>query len=177
MKRQLLLIALAVAVVGCAARQPKVWVKAGATDEQFRRDQLTCRQYGMQSAQANGLAGNLFVELWISDRTTECLQSLAYHEVAPASAPAPAQPIAAPVQPAASLSTLAAPSAPGAAPDVERERVKRVLVESGFPVAGEPLRFKQSSGRSFYEARGTQGQITQVVCDVSSNCRLRTAYD
>lgn len=68
-------------------------------------------------------------------------------------------------------------SAPGAAPDVERERVKRVLVESGFPVAGVPLRFKQSNGRSYYEARGTSGQITQVICDAAGACRLRTVYD
>jgi len=174
MKRQLLILALALSVVGCVATAPKVWLKAGATDEQFRRDRLTCRQYGMQSAQANGLSGNMFVEVWISDRTTECLQGLGYHEAASAQTAAYSPPIAAPER---AVASAAPASAPGAAPDVERERVTRVLAESGFPLAGEPLRFKQSNGRSFYEARGTQGQITQVVCDAESNCHLRTVHD
>ena len=78
MKSKLLIVALALSVVGCATRTPKVWHKDGATEEQFRRDQMSCRQYGMQSAQANGLAGNMFVEVWISDEATKCLQNLGY---------------------------------------------------------------------------------------------------
>lgn len=78
MKSKLLIVALALSVVGCATRPPKVWHKDGATEEQFRRDQMSCRQYGMQSAQANGLAGNMFVEVWISDEATKCLQNLGY---------------------------------------------------------------------------------------------------
>ena len=78
MKSKLLIVALALSVVGCATRPPKVWHKDGATEEQFRRDQMSCRQYGMQSAQANGLAGNMFVEVLISDEATKCLQNLGY---------------------------------------------------------------------------------------------------
>lgn len=194
MKRQLLLIALAVSVVGCAARPPKVWLKAGATDEQFRRDRLTCRQYGMQSAQANGLSGNMFVEVWISDRAAECLQGLGYHEAASAQTAAYSPPIAAPERAVASAAPASAPTvqrgqpamsnnskpaaaAVVAASDAERDKVAQVLAESGFPLFGEPLRFKQSNGRSFYEARGAQGQVTQVVCDAAGGCHLRTVHD
>ena len=65
-------------IAGCAIQPQKVWYKDGVTNEQFRRDQMSCRQYGMQSAQTNGLAGNLFVEIWINDETTTCLQNLGY---------------------------------------------------------------------------------------------------
>jgi hypothetical protein len=63
------------------------------------------------------------------------------------------------------------------ASDVERDKVAQVIAESGFPISGEPLRFKQSNGRSFYEARGAQGQVTQVVCDAAGGCHLRTVHD
>jgi hypothetical protein len=79
--RQLIIWVIWVIVVtttaGCAT-QPKVWYKAGATQEQFQRDQMNCRQYGMQSAMANGLAGNMFVEIWIQQETAKCLQNLGY---------------------------------------------------------------------------------------------------
>jgi hypothetical protein len=78
MKAKLLIVVLTLSVVGCATRPPKVWYKEGATEEQFRRDQMSCRQYGMQSAQSNGLAGNMFVEVWISDEAAKCLQNLGY---------------------------------------------------------------------------------------------------
>jgi len=78
MKKIMLIIVAAVSLSACAAQQPRVWNKDGATEEQFRRDQMSCRQYGMQSAQANGLAGNMFVEIWIRDETTKCLQNLGY---------------------------------------------------------------------------------------------------
>lgn len=80
MKNALLIAAVALSIVGCATRPPKVWYKDGGTEEQFRRDQMCCRQYGMQSAQANGLAGNMFVEMWISDEATKCLQNLGYQQ-------------------------------------------------------------------------------------------------
>lgn len=67
-------------IAGCATQAPTVWYKDGATEEQFRRDQMSCRQYGMQSAQANGLAGNIFVEIWISDEATKCLKNLGYQQ-------------------------------------------------------------------------------------------------
>ena len=69
---------LAILLAGCAAGQPKIWNKPGGTAEQFGRDQMQCRQYGMQSAMANGLAGNMFVEIWISQETERCLQGLGY---------------------------------------------------------------------------------------------------
>lgn len=89
MRKTALLVACS--LVGCAAQHPQVWRKDGATEEQFRRDQLTCRQYGMQSAAANGLNGNLFVETWIRDETAKCLSGLGYSQGSPAptSQPAP----------------------------------------------------------------------------------------
>ncbi len=65
-------------IAGCAQ---KTWVKAGATEDAFRRDHMTCRQYGMQSAMANGMAGNTFVEIWIQDETAKCLNNLGYSQV------------------------------------------------------------------------------------------------
>ena len=61
-----------------AQQQPKSWYKSGSSDDQMRRDMMACRQYGMQSAQANGLAGNLFVESWIQQQATECMSGLGY---------------------------------------------------------------------------------------------------
>ena len=82
------IISIAIALTGCAVQQ-KVWVKDGTTQEQFQRDQMSCRQYGMQSAMANGLAGNMFVEVWIQDETSTCLRNLGYQlQVAHNSAPA-----------------------------------------------------------------------------------------
>lgn len=78
MKTIILIVAIVFVIVGCAAQPPRVWHKSGATEEQFRRDQMSCRQYGMQSAQTNGLAGNMFVEVWIRDETTKCLVNLGY---------------------------------------------------------------------------------------------------
>lgn len=78
MKRLMMASCAMALMAGCAAPQPKMWTKAGGSEEQFRRDQLTCRQYGMQSATANGLAGNLFVEKWIQDETAKCLRNLGY---------------------------------------------------------------------------------------------------
>lgn len=66
---------------GCAAMPPApvTWYKDGGTEEQFRRDMIYCRQYGMQSAQSNGLAGNFFVGSWIQRETNSCLTGLGYH--------------------------------------------------------------------------------------------------
>lgn len=75
-------IALGVAAIltvsGCAVQPQKNWYKNDTTQEQFRRDHMACRQYGMQSAQTNGLAGNAFVEMWIGDETATCLKGLGY---------------------------------------------------------------------------------------------------
>ena len=71
---RLLITLLMLSLGGCLALpSQKTWYKSGATEEQFRRDMVSCRQYGMQSAQANGLAGNLFVEAWIQQQANECL--------------------------------------------------------------------------------------------------------
>lgn len=57
---------------------PKSWYKSGMSNDQMRRDMMSCRQYGMQSAQANGLAGNMFVEGWIQQQANECMTGLGY---------------------------------------------------------------------------------------------------
>ena len=80
MKIALLCLTASLSVAGCATQPPKTWYKDGATDDLFRRDQMSCRQYGMQSASTNGLAGNMFVELWVRDETTKCLQNLGYQQ-------------------------------------------------------------------------------------------------
>lgn len=71
------IIIAAMLVAGCAAKQ-KIWTKDGGTQEAFMRDQIQCRQLGMQSAMANGLAGNAFVELWIQKEVDSCMQALGY---------------------------------------------------------------------------------------------------
>lgn len=78
MKKILAGVVVILSVTGCATPPPKVWYKEGATDDQFRRDQMSCRQYGMQSAAANGLNGNMFVESFINKEANECLIGLGY---------------------------------------------------------------------------------------------------
>lgn len=78
MKGRWMVACVGALLVGCAAPAPVAWYKDGASDEQFRRDHLTCRQYGMQSAAANGLNGNLFVESWIQEEASKCLVGLGY---------------------------------------------------------------------------------------------------
>ena len=76
-------IMLAVFLAACATnKHPWHWQKDGATEDQFAHDQLQCRQYAMQSAQANGLTGNMFIELWVRPETEKCLGSLGYQRVA-----------------------------------------------------------------------------------------------
>lgn len=75
--RKVVLSFAVVFLAGCA-QKPIVWSKSGGTEDQFRRDQMECRQYGMQSAQANGMAGNAFVEVWIQREANQCLQNLGY---------------------------------------------------------------------------------------------------
>ncbi len=57
---------------------PKSWYKSGMSNDQMRRDMMTCRQYGMQSAQSHGVAGNMFVEGWIQQEANECMTNLGY---------------------------------------------------------------------------------------------------
>jgi hypothetical protein len=74
-----LILLLPLILASCATNR-SVWVKPGATQEDFRRDQMACRQYGMQSAMANGLAGNMFVEAWILKERDGCLSNLGWTE-------------------------------------------------------------------------------------------------
>lgn len=76
----LLLAITTLILAGCfpITPAPKSWYKSGTTNDQMRRDMMTCRQYGMQSAQANGLSGNMFVEGWIQQQANECMTDLGY---------------------------------------------------------------------------------------------------
>lgn len=67
-------------LTGCAAQQQKPWYKEGGTEEQFRRDSMACQQYGMNSATANGVAGNMFVSIWIRDEAIKCMNNLGYKQ-------------------------------------------------------------------------------------------------
>lgn len=78
MRRLIWLICAALLAAACASQKP--WSRPGKSREEAQRDVLQCRQYGMQSAQAQGLAGNMFVELWINDEAAKCLRSLGYEQ-------------------------------------------------------------------------------------------------
>jgi hypothetical protein len=75
--KMLVVIMIALTLLGCAGPQ-KFWYREDATIDQTNRDRMACRQYGMQSAMANGLAGNMFVEMWIQGETRTCMQNLGY---------------------------------------------------------------------------------------------------
>ncbi|MBN8448873.1 MAG: hypothetical protein J0M13_07695 [Candidatus Accumulibacter sp.] len=60
--------------------------------------------------------------------------------------------------------------------NAETAKVVQFLSDTGFPLVGEPVRFKQKDSLTFYEARGTGGRITQVVCKGGA-CRLRKIDD
>lgn len=62
------------------------------------------------------------------------------------------------------------------APDAEMAKVVQFLADTGFPLVGEPVRFKKKGNLSLYEARGTGGRLTQVACE-SGVCRPRTIND
>lgn len=64
-----------ITLVGCA---PTVYTKQGGTQDSFARDNITCRQVAMQDATMNGLSRNMFVEVYVNNRTNDCLQSLGY---------------------------------------------------------------------------------------------------
>lgn len=81
MKASIFAVLATVLMAGCATQQPTVWNKDGGTQEQFSRDQLTCRQYAMQAAQTMGLSGNLFVGIAISRDMNDCMRSLGYYEM------------------------------------------------------------------------------------------------
>lgn len=84
---------------------------------------------------------------------------------------------AAVVQPAKPMVPVTAKTAdPVVTQDAETAKVVQLLADTGFPLVGNPVRFKQQGNRTFYEARGTGGRLTQVVCETGA-CRLRTIYD
>ncbi|WP_157235690.1 hypothetical protein [Chitiniphilus shinanonensis] len=78
--KTLLLMTLLLTLTGCVAppSSQKQWVMEGVSADNMRRDLLTCKQYGMQSAEANGLSGNMFVSVWIKDETAKCMKELGY---------------------------------------------------------------------------------------------------
>ena len=62
--------------------------------------------------------------------------------------------------------------------DSESARVVQFLSDNGFVVVEKPVRFKQKGNLNFYEARGSKGKITQVLCEAGGGaCRLRTPND
>lgn len=77
MKKSILLVSLLL-LTACANQKP--FYKVGITTDGFQRDRLTCRQYGMQSVQANGLSGNMFSEMWVRNETIKCLNDLGYSQ-------------------------------------------------------------------------------------------------
>ena len=76
--RKIIAVAIALVLSGCATQPQKVLYKEGVSEDQVMRDNVSCRQYGMQSAQANGLTENMFVEIWIRKQATQCLRDLGY---------------------------------------------------------------------------------------------------
>ena len=78
MKNVLVGAVVSLLIAGCAMQPQKTWYKEGITEEQFSRDQISCRQYGMASGMANGLAGNMFVATWVRDETEKCLRNFGY---------------------------------------------------------------------------------------------------
>lgn len=80
MEQKLAGVLLLLVLVGCAAQPQKTWYKAGATEEQFRRDSMSCQQLGMQSAAVNGLSGNIFVSMWVKDEAIKRLNNLGYRQ-------------------------------------------------------------------------------------------------
>lgn len=60
--------------------------------------------------------------------------------------------------------------------DAETAKVVQFLSDTGFPLVGNPVRFKQLGNVTFYEAWGAGGRLTQVVCE-SGVCRARTIHD
>lgn len=77
-------------------------------------------------------------------------------------------------QPAAPVA--AKPAEAALATDAEAAKVVQALADTGFPLVGQPVRFKQKGNVTLYEARGTGGRLTQVACE-SGACRVRTIHD
>lgn len=81
------------------------------------------------------------------------------------------------VQPLQPISAVAVNTADAVAPpDAETLKVVQFLSDSGFPLVGQPVRFKQKGSVTLYEARGAGGRLTQVACEAGA-CRVRTIHD
>ena len=187
--------ALVLLLGACAT--PYVWFKPGTTPAEFNQDAARCR-YEAAAATANyntgrtagtmsgAVAQGLGEGLAIASRRDEliqlCLQARGYTKravvPAPNSADIPQQasispvPVAgrAPQAPPAKITEDTSPT------DPDTQRVVQFLAESGFPLVGQPIRFKRKDSLTFYEVRGAGGRLTQVVCD-QSTCRWRTIQD
>ena len=70
-------VILAALLAGCAT-PGRTYYKEGVTQEQFGRDQIACRQYGMQSVMSNGLSNNMFSEIWVQKEAGNCMAGLGY---------------------------------------------------------------------------------------------------
>lgn len=183
--------ALALTLTACAS--PFVWVKAGASEADFDRDMARCK-YEAASATANystgrtagtmsgAIAQGLGEGMAIGSRRAEliqlCLQAQGYTKrpISNGSPPTYQQQstAVAVVQPVQPVSTET--GAPVVIKDSEAAKVVQVLSDNGFPLVGDPVRFKQKGNLTFYEARGSGNRLTQVVCEAGV-CRLRSIYD
>jgi hypothetical protein len=65
-------------LTACAPVQTRQWQNPNLTYDQQQRDKLYCRQFGVQEAELNGFAGNMFVELLITNYQNSCLTELGY---------------------------------------------------------------------------------------------------
>lgn len=68
------------------------------------------------------------------------------------------------------------PTGTVATTNVETEKVIQFLSDNGFPLVGEPVRFKQKGNLNFYNAIGAGNKAAQVVCDANA-CGFRTIND
>lgn len=182
--------ASAVFLVGCAAQQQRYWAKHGATQSEFQRDNLTCRQYGMQSAVANGMTNNMFVEIWIQRESANCLRLLGYTQQATppnlnAAAPQPAAPQPAAPQPAApqpAVTTQTSGYAVTSTPPSPSQQTARKIGKSSFTVEKlarsdacheTPIANLSTSGSGFevYSVACVNGDVAMYRCEFG-NCRL-----
>jgi len=181
MHRPFLFVA-AILMAGCAS--PHVWVKSGASQDDFSRDLARCRYesaaatagYGtgrvsptMGGALAQGFGEGMTIGLRQSELMTLCMQANGYTKKMVGSG----QQAPPTVAPASSMTTHVADSSNA---DPETEKAIQTLKDSGFPLVGTPARFKTSGNRSYYEAWGSGGRLTHVICETGV-CRMRTIYD
>jgi hypothetical protein len=157
------------AMAACAGQADQQYIssaKAYADPQvvaQCEYESLAASKAGGYSART--LIGQVYEEKLRKDEImAACLKAKAYQPVQVAS---PVRHISAvPVKMAEPVVTK----------DAETAKVVQVLADNGFPLVGEPVRFKQKGNLTFYEARGTGGRLTQVVCE-SGVCRSRTIND